>query len=152
MACQRCHQKKIKCSGGDPVRNLACRHCLSAHTACVYPTRHRNVTVAESYLKALESAVTQLTTPETLPLPTTNPRWVAPTLSHAGPHSSKRRFIEDTTGDAFTIRLKSLTQQTSFGTWTEGGNESQSNSVSREQAGVPSYEYFSLPSDQPSMQ
>ena len=150
MACQRCYQKKIKCSGGDAARNFACRQCYSAHTECVYPTRHKNVTVSESYLKALESTVAQLSEPRPVHVQeATSPPRAIPEQNRVAPSSNKRRFIEDTTGDAFAIRLRNLASYNSNTAWTEAGDESHSYSEPREHACIPSYEYFSLPSDQP---
>jgi proline utilization trans-activator len=151
MACQRCHQKKIRCTGGDASRNFACRHCLAARTACTYPTRDRNVTVSETYLKALESAVTQLTPPEPAPPRAASPRWISPSATRSGPPSSKRRFIEDTTGDAFILRLKNLAHDRQDAAGADGEGDSNVISPSRDQGSTLSYEYFSLPSDQQSM-
>ncbi|OAL53100.1 hypothetical protein IQ07DRAFT_641511 [Pyrenochaeta sp. DS3sAY3a] len=148
MACQRCHQKKIKCIGGDASRNFACRHCLSARTTCIYPTRDRNVTVSETYLKALESAVTQLTPTEPAPPQAASPRWISPSATRSGAPSSKRRFIEDTTGDAFILRLKNLAHDRQDATRADGEGDSNVISPAREQGSTLSYEYFSLPSDQ----
>lgn len=150
MACRRCHQKKIKCSGGDAVRNFPCRYCRSARAECVYPTRNRNVTVSESYLKALENAVTQLTVPAPSNGHTTSPPSRPPALGRA-PTSSKRRFVEETTGDAFVVRLRNLATNDIHTTWTEGGDQNSTSPELRGQDSVPSYEYFSLQSDQPGM-
>ncbi|PVH98163.1 hypothetical protein DM02DRAFT_683049 [Periconia macrospinosa] len=143
MACRRCYQKKIKCFGGDPTSNLACRYCRSARAECTYPTRHKNVTVSESYLKALENAVNQMATPVTSLPPNSNPSRVTPAMS------SKRRFVEDTTGDAFVIRLRNLATNDRETSWTGEGGGNGTSSALREVQSVPPYEYFSLQSDQP---
>ncbi|KAF2008429.1 hypothetical protein BU24DRAFT_497895 [Aaosphaeria arxii CBS 175.79] len=49
-ACQRCHKRKVKCSGGVP-----CQNCQIAGTICTFPTRDRNVVVSEVYLQRLQA-------------------------------------------------------------------------------------------------
>ncbi|KAK0654827.1 fungal-specific transcription factor domain-containing protein [Cercophora newfieldiana] len=47
-ACQRCHARKVKCSGDEP-----CKNCSKAGTECSYPPRSRRVRVDVSYLRHL---------------------------------------------------------------------------------------------------
>ncbi|KAM7191621.1 Fungal specific transcription factor domain containing protein [Naviculisporaceae sp. PSN 640] len=50
-ACQRCHSRKVRCSGETP----ACSNCRKGGFAdqCSYPTHGRRVKVKESYLRQL---------------------------------------------------------------------------------------------------
>ncbi|EED18596.1 C6 transcription factor, putative [Talaromyces stipitatus ATCC 10500] len=54
VACKRCHDHKVKCTGGNP-----CNSCAQQPpgTECVYPKRDRKVPVQESYLNWLEQEV-----------------------------------------------------------------------------------------------
>ncbi|KAH7073066.1 proline utilization trans-activator [Paraphoma chrysanthemicola] len=152
MACQRCNRKKIKCSGGDAVHNAPCRNCRSAHAQCVYPMRHKSVTVSESYLRSLEQAVSRSAASPTVPpsysgnLPTVNPQ--EPML---GAQSSSKRFIENTTGDAFFSQLKGLTTNTSDINENEEHNGNETRSTPPELGSISAYEYIALPSDQPAI-
>ncbi|KAK0634158.1 fungal-specific transcription factor domain-containing protein [Immersiella caudata] len=47
-ACQRCHSRKVKCSGEHP-----CKNCVKSAVDCSYPPRNRRVRVDESYLRHL---------------------------------------------------------------------------------------------------
>ncbi|KAK4187649.1 fungal-specific transcription factor domain-containing protein [Podospora australis] len=47
-ACQRCHAKKVRCSGEQP-----CSNCDKTAQECLYPSRNRRVRVNESYIKQL---------------------------------------------------------------------------------------------------
>lgn len=69
-ACHRCHQKKIRCSGGNlrcfglPDVNwhdseTPCESCLSVRCDCTYPVKDRNVTVSAAYLNSLRQRVSQ---------------------------------------------------------------------------------------------
>ncbi|KAL4998183.1 fungal-specific transcription factor domain-containing protein [Aspergillus recurvatus] len=50
VACERCHSRKIKCSGDQP-----CTKCRSVGCTdeCQYPARDRHVKVSESYLEQI---------------------------------------------------------------------------------------------------
>lgn len=74
MACQRCHQRKVKCSKGlsprpDSTRHdippltitnveTPCSNCSAAVAPCVYPIRDRNIFISENYLNSLHAQVT----------------------------------------------------------------------------------------------
>ncbi|KAL4864909.1 fungal-specific transcription factor domain-containing protein [Aspergillus spectabilis] len=49
-ACYRCYKRKVKCSREKP-----CQNCRLASKDCQYPTRDRNVTVSENYLRTLQA-------------------------------------------------------------------------------------------------
>ncbi|KAL3417228.1 hypothetical protein PVAG01_11228 [Phlyctema vagabunda] len=48
-ACQRCRNRKIKCSGQTP-----CQHCMSRSFVCVFEDRPRKLVVSEDYLTELQ--------------------------------------------------------------------------------------------------
>lgn len=154
MACLRCHEKKIKCSGGDSDSNVACRHCHSARVACIFPARNRNVTISEGYLRALERTVAQLTTSQSAPAQDA-PSTSTTLETHRGDNhsSSKRRFIENTTGDSFVVQLKSLGKNDTSTMWIGRSDESATGSITQgqRQDSVPPYKYFVLPSDHSGM-
>ncbi|RYN72346.1 hypothetical protein AA0117_g8656 [Alternaria alternata] len=50
VACQRCHSRKVKCSGGHPCSN--CRDNAET-TPCVYPSRDRQIKLSEHHLNEL---------------------------------------------------------------------------------------------------
>ncbi|OKL62323.1 hypothetical protein UA08_02518 [Talaromyces atroroseus] len=52
VACVRCHQHKVKCSGGIPCHN--CAQQPEGSVECVYPLRDRKILVQESYLNLLK--------------------------------------------------------------------------------------------------
>ncbi|KAK4445293.1 fungal-specific transcription factor domain-containing protein [Podospora aff. communis PSN243] len=54
-ACQRCHARKVKCSGDHP-----CKNCVKSEIDCSYPARSRRVRVDESYLRRLIAENKQL--------------------------------------------------------------------------------------------
>ncbi|KAL3417413.1 fungal specific transcription factor domain-containing protein [Phlyctema vagabunda] len=56
-ACQRCHARKIKCSGEKP-----CTGCIALKQAetCIYAPRDRKVTVSENYLQQVLAENEQL--------------------------------------------------------------------------------------------
>jgi hypothetical protein len=149
VACQRCYQKKIKCSEGDSVRGIACRNCRSVRIECVYPTRYRNVKVSETYLKQLESAVTQLGVPVAASPHITSPARIATVLNRVADSQPKRHFIEETTGDAFVVRLRNIASGDREATRRESEDEHVTCDDAHRQDSVPTYEYFPLSSDQP---
>ncbi|KAF2129404.1 hypothetical protein P153DRAFT_316318 [Dothidotthia symphoricarpi CBS 119687] len=50
VACQRCHSRKVKCSGEHP-----CSNCRDAErpTECEYPSRDRNIKLSQQYVEDL---------------------------------------------------------------------------------------------------
>ncbi|RDW67041.1 hypothetical protein BP5796_09790 [Coleophoma crateriformis] len=49
-ACQRCRNRKIKCSGQHP-----CQHCMAKSLTCVFEDRPKKLVVSEDYLYELQS-------------------------------------------------------------------------------------------------
>ncbi|KAH7396325.1 fungal-specific transcription factor domain-containing protein [Pyrenochaeta sp. MPI-SDFR-AT-0127] len=50
VACQNCHSRKVKCSGGQPC--LACRSARP-RVECIYPQRDRQIKLSQQYVEAL---------------------------------------------------------------------------------------------------
>lgn len=147
------------------ILDVPCRHCRSAASECVYPTRDRSVTVSEAYLRALEGTVVQFNHPE----PTPNYQNDTPALHsqdhsqnqamatvrpYGGEKSSKSQFVENTTADAFISRLRRLGTNRSIPGFPQASQQETASTESQvtgegsaDQENVPQYEYFPLPSD-----
>ncbi|KAI0543409.1 fungal-specific transcription factor domain-containing protein [Xylaria curta] len=56
-ACYRCHERKVKCSGGHP-----CQNCQQSDKAdeCSYPLRNRTIKVRQSFLDGLYQEIDRL--------------------------------------------------------------------------------------------
>ncbi|KAL4935294.1 hypothetical protein BDV06DRAFT_132139 [Aspergillus oleicola] len=107
-ACYRCYKRKVKCS-----RERPCRSCRLAGRDCEYPTRDRNVTIAESYLRTLEARATQVAPSALREVPV--PPALEATLSSRpnpspthGDHPLSDPLVEDPTSEVFVSGLKQL--------------------------------------------
>ena len=145
MACRRCHRRKVRCSGGDGERNIACDPCRASSAQCIFPVREKNVLVSESYVRALEQAVrqSQITAASAGPSPE-GP--IAP-INERPPRRERQRFVENTTADAFVSRLRSLGAQGPNQESTDIRIDQASSLETTEHKSLPVYEYFSLSSD-----
>ncbi|KAL4962008.1 transcription factor domain-containing protein [Aspergillus stella-maris] len=106
-ACYRCYKRKVKCS-----RERPCRSCRLAGRDCEYPTRDRNVTVAESYLRNLEARATQVAPSELRERPVPPVQATSPQRPNSSPtregHHLSDPLVEDPTSEVFVSGLKQL--------------------------------------------
>ncbi|KAL4883547.1 fungal-specific transcription factor domain-containing protein [Aspergillus karnatakaensis] len=111
-ACIRCYKRKVKCS-----REKQCRNCRLANKDCQYPTRDRNVSVSENYLRALQAAAAQSTTVSIAQSPlgsVSGEGNIGATAEILPPGSTQNQsqlsdpLVEDPTSEVFVSGLKQL--------------------------------------------
>ncbi|ETN38206.1 uncharacterized protein HMPREF1541_06237 [Cyphellophora europaea CBS 101466] len=113
VACQRCHKKKVRCTGGSP-----CQNCSRAAATCTYPLRDRNVVVSEAYLASLHAhAYSQSQTPFPQTPNSTNlvidaqPGGPPEPVADGSRRGAANPVLKDSTAEAFVSGLKKLTGQ-----------------------------------------
>lgn len=151
VACRRCNRKKVRCAGGDNRRNLPCDHCRISGSDCSYPPRERNVTIPESYLRALQIAVADsrldaASTPDVVPAQPRTPSSTR-TLDQNPP---RVRFVEDTTADAFVAKIRTLAAVKSNPNITGTDRDEPTSVQPAETTQTTAYDYFPLISDRDS--
>ncbi|KAI0161791.1 hypothetical protein GGR52DRAFT_586018 [Hypoxylon sp. FL1284] len=142
--CHQCHRQKIKCSREQP-----CRSCASAKRPCTYAVRDRQVTVSESYLKSLESALAESGPSDVgKEYPDNALRdGLARDAETACAHRPLDPLVENSTVELFVSKLKQTPKlKQSSGTLGSRTRSSFSHDgdVKRESTTSPMYEYFAL--------
>ncbi|KAH7029106.1 fungal-specific transcription factor domain-containing protein [Microdochium trichocladiopsis] len=79
VACNPCHARKVKCSGGEPCSNCEQAKCPAD---CKYPVRDAKVTVSESYIEKLLEENRQLRQTSTPTTPRDNSNTITTTAQH----------------------------------------------------------------------